>query len=355
VGADLGVGQVQGGAPRRPEQAPSADGDAAHLAQGHVDPAGYLAPAGERHLGGHEEAGGVERGADFGRTSVIGALDHLRVSVDGHLADVQAPQDAGVAQGDAAADLRPVSCRVIGQEHAALDGRVLEVDGRPARRGQAGPGEVDRAADAGAEQPDLAARRELVEEPDGAADVDAVGPDRAVTLAVDGGAGPEHPAADLRVAQPDRGPPVRGRVRPVRSGDVRPGQVKVAAQAQPVAQQARQPRGAGQRKLEELRALQDGRRVEVARLEAERERHDQPGEIEAPGHDRVGQPQPARIDLVAELTAAPAQHGGVDRPPDAAGQPVDRGPALARAGQLALVDLARGHVERPGPWVPFTG
>lgn len=84
-------------------------------------------------------------------------------------------------------------------------------------------------------------------------------------------------------------------------------QVKIAAQPQPVAEQAREAGTTGQRKLEQFRALHHGRRLELASLETQRERHRHPGQIQAPRNKSIGQPQPARVDLILELATALAE------------------------------------------------
>ena len=153
----------------------------------------------------------------------------------------------------------------------------LEVERRSARGVDVRSGQVEGAADARPDQPDLTAGVELVQQPDRPADADPVGLQGPVTLAIEDGVQAEQPAADLRLTQPDRRPLGRARAGPVRPGDVRPGQVKVAPQAQAVAEQAGQARGTGQRQLEQLRALHHRRGVELAPLELQGKGDVQPG------------------------------------------------------------------------------
>ena len=190
-------------------------------------------------------------------------------------------------------------------------------------------------------KPDLSQRSELVNQPDDAAHMDPVRLDRPIALAVDRGVDAEQAAAELCLAQPDRRPPRRARAGPVRARHHGPRQVQVPPQPQPVAQQTWQPRAPGQRQLEKLRTLHHGRGVEFAPLETERERHCQPCQIQAAENNRVSQPQPLRIDLVAELMTAPAQQSRLHDALCAICRAINDDPFLARADDLILIDLVQ--------------
>ena len=129
----------------------------------------------------------IERGAGADGPAVDAARRGVGAGFDGRVADHEPPGHPGADHVDAAADDRPAPGRVLDQEHAALDRRVLGVHGGPGRGLDLRAGQVQRAVYPGAQQPDLADRGELVDQPDGAAHPEPVRLDRAVAQAVHGG------------------------------------------------------------------------------------------------------------------------------------------------------------------------
>jgi len=106
--------------------------------------------------------------------------------------------------------------------------------------------------------------------------------------------------------------------------------------------------------LAKLRALDHRRGVELASVKPQRERHHQPGEVQLAGHDGVGQPQPAGIDLVLELTAAPAQHGRLHDALAAVGHPVEHRTALSSSAS-SISPMPRLSRDRRGRVYPGIG
>jgi hypothetical protein len=84
-----------------------------------------------------------------------------------------------------------------------------------------------------------------------------------------------------------------------------------ARSPRPIRQQARQLSAFPQRQLMRPGAFDQQRRVKLTVLEVKQKRHLQSRQIQAPGDPCAPQPQPARIDLTAQLAAAPAQQRGI--------------------------------------------
>jgi hypothetical protein len=92
------------------------------------------------------------------------------------------------------------------------------------------------------------------------------------------------------------------------------GQVKVAADPDPVGLQARQPGTSRQPELIQLSAFNSERRVELAVVKTKRERDLQPGQIQGARHRGTAQPDPATINLIPQLITAAAKQRGIHGP-----------------------------------------
>src|SRR5260370_1329880 len=138
---------------------------------------------------------------------------------------------------------------------------------------EAGAGGVQGSADTRADQPHLPVRGELVQQPDVAGDVHAVGLDGALAVAVDDGIHAQQPAAYLRLAQPDRRVLGRAGAGAECLGHVTTGQVEGALDPHPVGLQAGQVRAPGQDQPVQPGALGQDRRGEPAALRPQPERH----------------------------------------------------------------------------------
>jgi hypothetical protein len=228
--------------------------------------------------------------------------------------DQELARDPGAAHVETAAEDRTAPrFQAIGDEDVGADGCVTEVQGGQAGRIDLGPAQVQRAADPGAHQPDLAFRGELVGQPDRPADAEPVGLDGALAWGGDRGVQAQQQAADVGLAQPDRRLPGDAGAGGVQAGHGGSRQVEVTADAQAVAEEAGERNGPGQSQFSQLGARHDHGRVELAVLEADRVGHLQSGQVEWAGHGGVPEPEAPWVDLVLQLQAAPAQQGRVDR------------------------------------------
>ena len=125
-------------------------------------------------------------------------------------------------------------------EEAAADPGFAEIEGEQRVVERAG-GQVERTADVGAEQADLAGGAEPVDQADVAGDPQPVGlyrPRRQVLSAGDDALDPcapgEEPAGDRRLAQPERGPASHAHRRRAITEDRRAAEVEIAADRAPV-------------------------------------------------------------------------------------------------------------------------
>ena len=122
----------------------------------------------------------------------------------------------------------------------------------------------------------------------------------------------------------------------MRAGHPGARQIKITADPYLVPQQARKPATSGECQLMKLRALHHGRRLELAVIEPQRERHLQPGQVQRSGDHRARQPHTARIDLIPELGTVPSH------------QPARNVPASDATSKPAIAAVAPGR-RKAGP------
>lgn len=158
------------------------------------------------------------------------------------------------------------------------------------------------------------------------ADPQPVTLDRSFAAAVYNGVHAQEPAADFRLAQPDRGPVGRARARPVRAGHMTAGQVEVPANPDAVPKQPGNPGATRQNQFVQPGALEDERRVKLAIVEPQRERHIEPAQLQGAHDESSVQPQPPGINLVLQLTTAPAKQRRVHGPAGCAIRAVNNEP-----------------------------
>jgi len=84
------------------------------------------------------------------------------------------------------------------------------------------------------------------------------------------------------------------------------------------------------------------RGLEPARLEPQRERHIEPGQIQPAQHLRALQPDAVRIDLIPQLKAAAAKQGSIDAAASAALGAIENAPIPERVQKLGLKYVAHG-------------
>ncbi len=104
------------------------------------------------------------------------------------------PATRGGVERDPAVDPQAPTAPPADQVEAAADDGVGQVQGQAVVVGEVGAGEVDRPVDPRAEQPHLAACGEVMDEPDGAPDLDTVGLDRPAVSGLDDGVHAQQPA-----------------------------------------------------------------------------------------------------------------------------------------------------------------
>ena len=217
------------------EPAVGADGEPAEGGEREVDAAAEPAGALEEEVAAHRQPGSADGGSPHAVVRV-GAARGTVGSGDRRVADDDPAGDLCGVEQDRAVGLQAPPTLPPDQVDAAPDNSVVHAKGHAFHVGEVRAGEVDRPVDLGAEQPHLAARGEVVE-PDGTADLYAVGLDRPAVPRLDDGAHAQQPATDLGLAQPDCRGPGLARGGGQRSGDRRPRQVEIPAQVHAVAEQ----------------------------------------------------------------------------------------------------------------------
>ncbi len=330
--------------------------EAAQFAERQVDPADDLAGSFKCDLGADEQAWGTP-GRSIPAAHGIATADRAaRWLLDGGVADQQLPLYPGAAHVEPAVDDQAAVRGVVDEKDATADHRVAQINRWTIGTFDACAGQVERAVNVGAQQPQFPDGREAVQESNGTADADPVGLQSSLPIGMDDGVHTQQPTADLRLAQPDRRPLRCAGAGAVPARDVRAGEVKISTHMNSIGQEARQPRAAGKREAIQAGAVEDGGSLEPAPVEVQRKGYVQARQVQHARHAGVAYSDAVGIDDLMVFTAVPANQRGVDRAVLAAIGTVEDLSVVAGVGELTLAHRShrahsphRPHIRPPRP------